>query len=70
MWFEVLRNSDDAWQWRLVSDSANTVAVSPRTYDSRAECLYAIALAMSAQGADVRELGSAEFRKETEKPFL
>lgn len=57
MLFEIIADDERFWQWRLMSESATIVAISPRSYHSRAECLYAVALAMAASNAGIRELG-------------
>ncbi len=61
MWYEVYEEDAGAWRWRLWSDGGKSVAMSARSYDAKAACLYDIALTMSSSRATIREL---------DRPFL
>jgi len=51
----VERDEAGRWTWRLRDRFGKVLALAPKSYETRADCLVAIAAAKAGLGACVRE---------------
>lgn len=54
MYYEVYKDANGEWRWRLRAANNQVIATSGEGYANRADCLTAIDLVKSSQDAPVR----------------
>lgn len=56
MTFEVFRDDQDDWHWRLVDDDAQVVAVSPHGYANKKRLYEVIDLILALDQAETKDV--------------
>ena len=56
MYYQIYRDAQNYWRWRLRAANNETIAVSSESYHNKSDCLHSINLVKRSSAAPVYEV--------------